>query len=215
MPRKEYLGEFYTRPETEMGRALNKAVKRVGEVGVSRMDRTELKQVGLPIIREARARIRQLEEHGLTDSPAYQYIKTQGLNISTAGKDINTIRTNVMQAYNFLHTKTSTVEGASEYSRWLDEHIGADLATEEKEAIWDAVHRFEETHPQRFMNFGYDEMIKRISHMAKRVGYDADNIYAGLKELLEKEAKLDDTGFDPADAMRTAPWYRGRRSTDE
>ena len=73
--RPSWLIDYITRPESENGRQLNRAIYKIGNVGVYNLDRRELKQVGLPIIRDARARMRQLEQHGLTDSPAYRHMK--------------------------------------------------------------------------------------------------------------------------------------------
>lgn len=213
--RPEWLKTYYTRPESEMSSQLNRAIKRIGDIGVQNFDRKELKQVGLPIIREARARMRQLESCGLTDSPAYIHMKNLDIKISTGGQDLNTIRQNVMQAYNFLHTKTSTVEGASHYSSWLDSHLGSDTTVEQREKIWDVVHRFEETHPQHFINYSYDETIKRIGRLSKLADFDADKAYEGLLNLLEKERELDVEGYEPETSPRRSTWFRGRSSTND
>lgn len=216
--RKNKLDNFYEREGTVQARSLHKALNHIAQYGVRASDREELKRVGLPIIREARKRIRLLEEEGLTDSPAYRYIKSKNLPLSVAGKNINAIKHNVMEAFNFLHTKTSVVEGAREYNEWLNEHLGTETTAEQREVIWDLVHRFEESHPGRFINFGYDEAIKKISKAAKTADFDADEAYKVFSEYLEGQGELSDLERNDGhelDRDGASPWFRGRSSMND
>ena len=172
---------------------LNRAIYLVGTNGIKGFDRNELKQIGLPIIREARRRIRELERAGLTDSPAYQaYVVEKKMKATTAGKDLNTIRHEVFEAWKFLDASTSTVEGASDYNKWLDDHLGAETTKEQRTGIWDLVRRFESSHPERFINYGYDEAIKRIAKAAEMADYDIDKAYDIFAEYLRGQGELAD-----------------------
>ena len=153
------------------------------------MSREELKQIGLPLIRETRKRIRLLEEAGLTDSPAYKYITSKGIP-TTAGKNLNSIKASVKLAFDFLHTKTSLVAGAIEFNEKLDYLLGADTTAEQRDIIWTVVGRFEESHTGRFINFNYNETIRKISKAAKLAEYDVDEATRIFTEYLENEGEL-------------------------
>lgn len=218
MAKQEFLSQFYQRSTTREARSLHKAINTIAKQGVRSMDRDTLKQVGLPIIREAKARIRELEREGLTDSPAYQYLKARNVDISTRGTNLNTIRQNVMEAYNFLHTKTSVVEGARDYNRWLDEHLGVETSKEQREIIWDLIHRFEDSHPGRFISYGYDEAIKRIANAAKSANYDIDKAYGIFADYLKGQGEQADLEINEGaelDRDGASPWYRGRSSMND
>lgn len=213
----EFMSQFYERPGTREARSLHKALNQIASKGVRTMSRDELKKVGLPVIREAKKRMRILEEEGLTDSPAYQYIKERNLQLTTGGKNLNAIRQNVMEAFNFLHTKTSVEQGAREYADWLNEHLGAETTPEQREMIWDLVHRFEESHPGRFINYGYDEAIKRIAKSAQMSGFDIDKAYKTFSDYLAGQGELADMERNEGEELDrdgASPWYKGRNSMD-
>lgn len=197
---------------------LNKALFKVGQYGVRGMTRDELKQVGLPIIREAKKRVRELEKAGLTDSPAYRaYVIEKKMKISTAGKNINAIKNEVREAWAFLNARTSTVEGASDYNRWLDDHLGARTTKEQRESIWDLVHRFEETHPGKFINYGYDEAIRKIAKAAELADYNIDKAYNIFSQYLAGQRDIADMEIDAGkelDENGATPWFKGRSSTN-
>lgn len=181
MARKSYIPQ----------KQLNRAIYLIGTHGVRGFDRNELKQIGLPIIREAKKRVRELEKAGLTDSPAYQaYVVDKGMKSTTAGKDINKIKHEIFEAWKFLDATTSTVKGASYYNEWLDEHLGAETTKEQRTAIWDVVRRFEKEHPERFINYGYDETIKKIAKATKIAEYDIDMAYDIFSDYLKGEGEL-------------------------
>lgn len=183
---------------------LNRSIYYVGTHGIAGLDRETLKQIARPIIREANLRLRMIEDAGLeTSSPAYQFIKRQ-LNdgkLSASGKDTNTIKNNLRLAYDFLHTTTSTVEGAKEYSRWLDRAIGTDLTENEKTFIWKLVHKFEDEYPQRYMNYEYDETIKIISTVARNTGFDQQAAEEAIKKILDNDvySHTENTDFSGVD----------------
>lgn len=195
---------------------LNRAIYLIGTHGVRGFDRNELKGIGLPIIREARKRIIELEKAGLTDAPAYQaYVVDKGMKATTAGKDLNKIRHEVFEAWQFLRAPTSTVEGAIDYNKWLDEHLGAETTKEQRDNIWDLVRRFERSHPERFINYGYDEAIKRIAKAAEMADYDIEKAYGIFADYLAGQGQLAD--FERGEGAElgkdgVSPWFRGRNS---
>lgn len=172
---------------------LNKAMFLIGEYGVRGFDLKELKRIGLPIIREVRKRIRELEKADLTDSPAYRaYVIEKKMKATIAGDNINKVKHELYEASEFIKAPTSTVEGTIRYNKWLDDHLGAETTKEERENIWDLVRRFESSHPERFINYGYDEAIKRIAKAAEMADYDIDKAYDIFAEYLRGQGELAD-----------------------
>lgn len=215
MTNKDRFSKYYARSETQ--RSLNKALHKIATTNLATLSREQLKQIANPIIREAKRRMVTLEKEGLTDSPAYTFLKNElgGKYPSAAGTNINSIRNNVRLAYEFLHTKTSLPEGASEYNLWLSEHLGHQTTKEEREEIWDIVHRFENSHPQIFQGYGYDEAIKKIASAYQISGRDKEKAYEEFTQYLKGTGELFDiemgTGEELAEAGIT-PWFEGRNS---
>lgn len=163
---------------------LKRSLEIITETGVRGKTRNELKQLAIPIIREAKKRVRALEAAGLTDSPAYQeYIVQKKMRVSAAGKDTNTLKNEVREAVFFLGTTTSTVKGAREYNEWLDDHLGAFTTKDERTEIWKVVHKFEESHTGHFINFGYDMAIRKIAQVSSLYNY-------GLNEIIQSEQMM-------------------------
>lgn len=129
---------------------LQKAFDSVVEKGVANFTRPELKQIARSLIREANLRYRELENAGLTDTPAFRYMKEYG-KLSAAGKDTNKIKKNIRLAIDFISSKTSTVEGARTYlSKTIETWVKGKTSHEQRERIWDLYHRLEQIHPGYF-----------------------------------------------------------------
>lgn len=189
--------------------ALNKALYTIGRYGVRGFDITELKRIGKPIIREVKTRIRLLEESGLQDySRAYRYIKDNNIDVSLKGDNINKVKHELLEAYNFLHTKTSTVEGTIKYREWLNETMGGDVTDENAKMIWQLVHLFEKTNPEKFINYGYDEAIKTISKVARKTEYNPSETERLIIEIFQRNLHFDFEDDIPRESERS-PWFRG------
>lgn len=218
MARKPAFLEQYWRRETpEAGlegywsKQLNKALNKVATTNLGTMTRDELKQVAKPIIREVNKRMRMLEEAGMEHSPAYRYIIDQlGKKPSAAGSNRNQIANNIRIATDFLHTKTSLVENAVQYDIWLDQHIGTSFTAEEKKELWDLIHSFEDSHPGRFINYGYDEAIRQISSAYHLSGKDKEAARQAFLNYMEGEGMLADMEQGTGEELREigiSPWW--------
>ena len=195
--------------------ALNKAIYTIGTYGVRGFDIKELKRIGRPIIKEVKTRMKLLEEAGLEKySRAYEYVINHNLKISLAGDNINDIKHELVEAYNFLHTKTSTVEGTIEYRKWLNRVMGGDVTDENAKMIWALVHHFEDTNPEKFINYGYDEAIKTISTVARQTGYDASKTEALVREIFQRNLHFDFEDDIPKES-EMSPWYKGGSFTKD
>lgn len=170
---------------------LRNALKTVAEKGVRGMSREELKYTGREIIRLARKRMRELERTGRDDSPAYIEYKKRGLKTSLAGKNINVLKHELKEAFEFLTRKTSIVPEVDVYNRWLNKHLGAETTYEQRKDIWDVVGRIEEEFPNKFTNYGYNEVIQKVAEVVKDYNYDLDKATKALQEYY-KEIKLKD-----------------------
>lgn len=163
--RPEYLKSYVQREGEATRSVLHSSIYQIQTRNLSTMTLSEIKKIGNSIIREANLRMKELESANLKSSPAYQYIKTHTgkSRFSLAGDDRPRILNQLRYAVDFLHTKTSVVSGAAEYGTWLDRHIGVNLDEDEKVELWEIIHAFENTNPERFVNYGYDVTIRQIS----------------------------------------------------
>lgn len=136
-PSQEFLRQYYER-EGESAR-LHRAVYRVGTTNLSNLTQKQLRELATPILKEVRERMKILKAHGLTDSPAYNYMVTQAPTMRLTTDDSRqSIMNKLREGYTFLHSKTSILENAEEYSMWLDEHLGTYTTQkkEKKSGIW-------------------------------------------------------------------------------
>lgn len=199
----------------KISKQLQKAFDIVKERGVSAMTRDELKQVARPLIREANLRYRELERAGLTDTPAFRYLKNEIGKLSAAGTNTNTIKKNIHKAYGFLASKTSTVSGARDYlSSTVESWIGAKTSKEQREQLWDLYHRLEKIHPGYFSSELYSsgelaDDMSIIYDVLNRNDWDIDR----ATEELTKESGIDDIeSFEERDydvARAQARWIGG------
>lgn len=204
----EYMKSFYIdkgeRQNTKRNIELREAVEFIGSHGVN-ISLSNLRKYGEPIMREAEKRLDKLEEAGLIDSPAYR-----GYIVSGASTSMDTtqqkLRHNVLEAFNFIHAKTSIVEEALNYNSWLDAHLGKETTTDERQAIWDVVHEFENKFGQAFEGYGYDEAIKKIAQVSRASGYN-------LGQLLDADAFVD--GSPLREFMEEYLISRGTKRKDE
>lgn len=180
---------------------LSKAMKAIEDNGVSVQSREQLKRIANPIIREAKRRMRELEKAGLTDSPAYRYIKRNKIDLTAAGTNLNLIRRNVMQAYNFITRKTSTVKGATDFlESTTNKWAGMSTTREQREAIWDLFSRLEDRHAGHFDKEVYSSGelsadIYVMSEVLRAKKWDIDEAYNILSKdteiLLDKDLNYD------------------------
>lgn len=166
---------------------LNKVVAKIGRTPLYNFKKSELESMLKVLQREVRTRISEIRKNELAyDSPAYQYIKRN--KISTYAPRQNTRQAYmkaVRDAVDFLHSKTSLVEGAKQYRTWLNNTIGEDLSLKEKRSIWRNVHRAEEKYAEKFIQHGYGMVIKHIAEVTKKNGYKKYNEQE-LKNILDE-----------------------------
>ena len=175
---------------------LRQSLEKIADTGVRSMNVSELKSVGSTVIREARRRMRELERTGREDSPAYEAYRARGLKTSLQGSDINKLKHELKEAYEFITRKTSTTEGTDLYNQWLDEHLGAETTKEQRAKIWDIVNRIEIEHPNLFINYGYNETISKISDIAASTGFNVDLSYEIFKSVVEGTLKTERDGME-------------------
>ena len=166
-------------------KGLNKAIRLLSTQPIGTFKIDELKAIARPIIREAMLRKKELEKQGLEESPAYQFILKEDLLFSAAGTDINEIRKNVMNAFDFLHASTSVAENAKEYSDLIEKWF-PNTSKEDRIPIWDAIRRLTDLHSEKFR--AYDIEYSKIGKIAENVGYNADEIVKRYEEMI-KEAE--------------------------
>lgn len=166
------------------------AIEKIETMGIRNLTLQELKEVGRPLMRVARERIRRLEKAGLR-SPAYiGYKEDKEMKTSVNLKNRNKVLSEVYNAYIFLEkSKTSTVREARAYKKRMEELLGKNLTDDEIEAIWDVFHRIEKNDPLMFQKFGYEQVIKLASSSAKETDFDVDMAVEKLKEKVKENSE--------------------------
>lgn len=194
----------------KLGKQTSKAMQELAEKGINPFNEKQLKRIGLPIIREAKKRMRELEINGLTDSPAYRYIKRNNINFTTSADNLNELRKNVWAAHKFLTKPTSNKVGAESFlNKTVNKWTGRDTTKEQREKIWDLFYRLEDKHPGYFTKetYGSGELsadIYLISEVLNSKDWNIDEAY----EVLSRDEMLifdDDIDFDLMDEV--TDWY--------
>lgn len=177
-------------PWKKFGKGTETAVNILEKIGVSGLTESQLREIAKPMLATARNRVKALEREGLQDSPAYRYFKNNIATWSIAGvTNHNKLRHIIIEAYNFLNAKTSTVEGAKDFFHSTTERfIGRSATKEQREAVWDLYTRLEAKHPGYFTSktYGSDQMIEDIyvmSQVLDQKGWDIDR----AMEILDRE----------------------------
>lgn len=181
------------------------AIEKIKTMGIRSLTLQELKEVGRPLMRVARERIRRLEKAGLR-SPAYiGYKEDLGMKTSVNFKDRNKVLSEVYNAYIFLEqSKTSTVREARAYKKRMEERLGTNLTDNQTEAIWDVFHRIEKTDPLMFQKFGYEQVIHMAVKSANEEDFDVDK---ATKRLLEEvNQRSDANDYMTEDEKRFSLW---------
>ena len=164
------------------------SMKFIAEHGVSDVSLQTLKRAGHSLIRTAKKRIRELEMAGYTDTPAYRYYKNNIKNFSLKGANLNKARHIVMETYNFLLSKTSTVEGAEKFlNSTIEKWIGRSTTREQRERIFDLYHRLEKIHPGFFARETYSSSelaadIYTVSEVLQAKDWDIEEAMAILEQ---------------------------------
>lgn len=172
----------------------------------------DLKSVARPIIREAKYRIKLLEKYGLEDSPAYLHIKLTGDKLTAAGNNLNVIRHNIMEAFNFLHASTSIPENAQRYLDRVEKWFPGTTA-EDRRVVFEAVHRLEEMYPSRFLSQYYDKEYEKVGSIAKNINAThPDDIVEEYVQIIEREknaAMADQRTGEELSERGRSEWRRG------
>ena len=181
------------------------AIEKIKSMGIRSLTLQELKEVGRPLMRVARERIRRLEKAGLR-SPAYiGYKEDLGMKTSVNFKDRNKVLSEVYNAYIFLEqSKTSTVREARAYKKRMEERLGTNLTDDQTEAIWDVFHRIEKTDPLMFQKFGYEQVIHMAVKSANEEDFDVDK---ATKRLLDEvNQRSNENEYMTEDEKRFSIW---------
>lgn len=185
------------------------AIAKIKSTNLRDMTLDELKAVGRPLMKTVRMRLRRLEDAGYKYSPAYRgYVEVLGMKASVAGKNRNKIMHEVYEAFNFLeNANTSSVRGVKQYMARMTEILEFTPSPEQIESIFDIYHRLEKENPTAFMNYGYDQILKRVSRTARATEFDIDEAIMRIRSQLES-TDHDETGT-------TIEWKKENVSDDD
>ena len=169
--------------------ATKRSMDYIKERGINHLQLSDLRRLGNSLIRTAKVRIRELEKAGYTDLPAYRYYKNEIKNFTLSQTSLNQARHMVMETYQFLLSKTSTVSGSKEFLQsTIDKWVGRGTTREQREALFDLFHRIEKKHPNFFLSSTYSsaEMsddIFTFAEVLRAKDWDIDR----AMQVLERE----------------------------
>lgn len=208
MAKKDYKSEFQERPGEDP--KIHGIIYRLAEKPIYKFTKRELDEMLTYLQREVRIRMSEIRKAGLEyDSPAYMYIKKNKISTyKPRSGNSNAYRKAVKDAVDFLHSKTSTVKGASEYSDWQEENIGRNLTKREKKIIWKNIHDAETNYSNKFVTHGYGYVMKRIAEETKKSGFSRfdENKIKEIMGTLSEERKVE---IKEAQSEVDMPWNKG------
>lgn len=175
------------------------AIDIIKNSGIRDKSTKQLRELAVPLIRTAKARLKRLEEAGLADTPAYRGYKLSGAKISTATSDRNTLMREVHQAFNFLEmAKTSNVKDAKKYVAWLNEKLGIETTPEQREKIFDTFHRIEKdkTMALYLETYGYDKILEFAKNAAVSSNFNVEEAVESVREMLDDTELFYEEGTD-------------------
>lgn len=154
---------------------------------IMRMETRELRAAVRQLGKTANSRLAYSEKRGY-NTPATEGLRRSGGKISTAGKNLNKLRSEYARARGFLTSKTSTAKGAKEWAaetkKGLEEEgvevpKGADMSD-----VWKAYDRIQKS-------VGFDKTMKysvleTITDMMESGENDVDNIVNTITNNLDR-----------------------------
>lgn len=190
------------------------ATQIIRDTGLKNKSTQELRALASPLLKAARARLKRLEDAGLTDMPAYRgYKRDSGAKISSKTADRNTLLKEVHEAYKFLEVaKTSKVSDARKYVTWLNRTIGFETTPEQRTAIFDAFHRLEKDPRmgEHFQKYGYDQVLTFASSASNNSDFDVEAAVESVIKMLEQNYDFtDEMDYDQGEETIWTSIYGG------
>lgn len=166
---------------------------------ISALSTSELRELSQRLNSAANKRLRRIEQAGAQEfSPAYLGTRANRGDFSTKGLTTRTdLKNEIQRASAFLQSRTSTVRGAKEYKKTVEEMFTPDgeetlsvdeLSKKQKNTIFRALDRLREENAAMVYNIGSDVIIKELrkAQIAKK----SRNRYQLVKALEDKFPEL-------------------------
>lgn len=114
------------------------------DIDIAKLDMSEIKKVIRSEQRVIRSRMRAFNRANITDSPAVQGFQNRGGALSTRGKNINQLRSELYRGRTFLQAKTSSVRGYRAVQSATAERLGGELSENGWKRMWNAYEQIKE-----------------------------------------------------------------------
>lgn len=125
----------------------------------------------------ANKRINRLESSGVL-SPALHAALNKGGKFYAKGADLKQLQHEYARCINFLNMSTSTVGGARQYERNLEQKLGGHkLSSSQKSLLFKAFRTIEKTSPAGVQAYGSDRLVQ---YLADEIDSEDENIMKGV-----------------------------------
>lgn len=139
---------------------------RIRSHGYSGYKHNELLEIAKPIFENAKRKIKELENAGLTYSPAYKGLKDADVSLNISDyknpSDLQKLRHALYESYLFTEAKTSTVAKTKKYWAWLEKLVDSSVDEESREDIGELIGMMRKYNPYMFQKFESTEAIEEF-----------------------------------------------------
>ena len=150
--------------------------------------RNELAKMCRSAFDAANKRINRLEASGLA-SPALHSVMQSGGKFYVRGANLKQLQHEYARCVNFLNMGTSSVTGARQYRKRLEEKFGHELTDAQHKKIFEAFRTVEKIMPAGVQAYGSDRLIQ---YLADEITSEDDSILQGAGSQ-DWEAMIDKT----------------------
>ena len=150
--------------------------------------RNELAKMCRSAFDAANKRINRLEASGLA-SPALHSVMQSGGKFYVRGLNLKQLQHDYARCVNFLNMSTSSVTGARQYRKTLEEKVGRPLSDAQHKKIFEAFRAVEKIMPAGVQAYGSDRLIQ---YLADEITSEDDSIMKGVGSQ-DWEAMIDKT----------------------
>lgn len=159
---------------------------------INEMNRQELAKELRPIAHKVNARIDRLENSQYF-SPALKAINGNGGKIKIRGMNLNELRHEYARAQSFIQMQTSSVTGARQYNKEVDELLGGEYREEVRQKIFETFKKVQETYPPELQVYDSKQLIQDIADDVDEkiddFSMSEDEIEERTEEILQARAE--------------------------
>ena len=157
--------------------------------------RKELAQQCRRVFGAANKRLNRLESSGL-ESPALRWANKTGGKFVIKGMDLKSLQKEYERAFTFLNSPTSTVSGAREYSKAIEQKFGHPLTAKQHERIFEAFRTVEKVSPAGVQAYGSEHLIQYLADEITAMDDVSYDVSEWWDDMLEKTLRDVDEQYE-------------------